>query len=136
MNMFSTKLLSTRMHGVVDYLSVGTLLALPRALGWSTSVTRLLTNAALGTLGYSLMTRYELGLVKVLPMTGHLLLDGMSGALLCGAPFLFPNEDTSVKAALVGLGAFEIVTALNTETTPSFGEQASETVEALRDRIQ
>lgn len=114
------KLFSTRTHGVIDYLSVGTLLALPRALGWSKSVTSLLTNAAIGTLSYSLLTRYELGLFKVLPMRGHLFLDGMSGALLAGAPFLFLDEDTSVNAALVGLGLFEIVASLTTETRPSF----------------
>ena len=69
------KLLSTRTHGVVDYLTAGTLLALPRAMGWGDRVTNLLTGAALGTVAYSLLTRYELGAVKVLPMKAHLALD-------------------------------------------------------------
>ena len=130
------KLFSTRMHGIIDYLSVGTLFTLPRALGWSARVTGLMTNAALGTLVYSLLTRYELGLVKVLPMKGHLALDGMSGALFCGAPLLFPDEDTSVKAALVGFGLFELAAAFMTETEPSLSERASQATDAIGDRIQ
>ena len=130
------KLFSTRMHGVLDYLTAGTLLTLPRALGWSQSVTRLLTNAGIGTIGYSLLTRYELGLVKVLPMQGHLILDAMSGAMLCGAPLLFPDEDTSVKGALVALGLFELTAALMTETEPSFGEQASQAVDSMQEYLR
>jgi hypothetical protein len=106
-------LISTKMHGALDYLTAGTLVALPRMLGWDKSVTSVMTNAAIGTVAYSLLTRYELGLVKVLPMKGHLALDAMSGALFCGAPLLFPDEGTDVKGLLVGLGIFElVVTAL------------------------
>ena len=112
------RFVSTRTHGILDYLSVGTLLALPRLLGWSKDVTRLLTGAAVGTLGYSLLTRYEFGAVKTLPMQAHLTLVGMSGALLCGAPLLFPDEDGSVTGALVALGLFELGAALTTETEP------------------
>lgn len=129
------KLFSTKAHGVLDYLSVGTLLALPRMLGWSEGVKMLLTNAAIGTLGYSLLTKYELGLWKKLPMKGHLALDAMSGAMLLAAPLMFPDEDGSVKGALVGLGIFELTAALTTETEPSFGEQLSQESERLMDTI-
>ena len=108
------RFVSTKTHGVLDYLSVGTLLALPRALGWGPRPTNLLTGAAVGTLAYSLLTRYELGLVRILPMPGHLALDALQGALLCAAPALLPDEDGSVAAALVGLGAFELAAALST----------------------
>ena len=128
------KLFSTRVHGVLDYLTAGMLFALPRVFGWSEAVTRLLTNASIGTLVYSVLTRYELGLIKVLPMKGHLTLDALSGGLLCAAPFTFLDEDTPVTGALVGLGAFEIMAALITETEPSFGEQAGEFADAVSDR--
>ena len=59
-------LISVRTHGMLDYLTAGALLALPRALGWSKPATSLLTNTAAATVGYSLLTRYELGVVKVL----------------------------------------------------------------------
>ncbi|MCU0494482.1 MAG: hypothetical protein MUD01_23080, partial [Chloroflexaceae bacterium] len=79
------KIFSTRTHGILDYVSVGTLFALPHVFNWHGPVKTLLTGAALGTLGYSLLTHYELGLVKALPMEAHLALDAMSGAMLCAA---------------------------------------------------
>ena len=108
----------TKAHGFLDYLSVATLLAAPRALGWGPRTTKLLTGAAAGTLVYSLLTRYELGLKKVLPMPGHLALDAAGGALFCAAPMLLPEEDGSVGAALIGFGLFEIGAALATRTQP------------------
>lgn len=119
-------LFSTKTHGVLDYVTAGTLLVLPRALGWSATVRTAVTGAALATLGASLLTRYELGLVKVIPMRAHLALDAISGATFCAAPFLFPDENTSVTGTLVGLGIFELVAAFGTDTEPSLGEQASQ----------
>jgi hypothetical protein len=130
------KLFSTRAHGILDFVTSGTLFALPRLLGWSKATTSLLTNAAIGSLVYSLLTRYEFGLLKVLPMKGHLTLDAISGATLAAAPFMFLDEDSSVSAALVGLGLFEITAALTTETEPSIGEQASEFLESTTSAVQ
>ena len=118
-------LISTKTHGMLDYLTAGTLVALPRALGWSSSVTSLLTNMAIGTVGYSLLTRYELGVFKVLPMTGHLIIDAMSGAALAAAPFVFLDEDSGVTTALVALGLWEIAAAAMTDSVPSLREQLS-----------
>lgn len=134
------KLFSTKTHGVLDYLTVGQLLMLPRMLGFSAEVTGFMRTMAFGTLGYSLMTRYELGPLKLLPMKGHLTLDAMSGALFCAAPLFFPDEDSTVKATLVGLGLFEIMAALTTQTQTSTDEQFSPelvryTVEDTADRL-
>src|SRR3954470_11757102 len=69
-----TKPISTKMHGVLDYLTVATFLTLPRAMGWNKSLTNAMTTLALGKLGYTLMTRHELGLVKLIPMQAHLVM--------------------------------------------------------------
>lgn len=130
------KLFSTKTHGVLDYLTVGTLLTLPRALGWNTRPTALLTNAALMTLGYSLATRYELGLLKLLPMRAHLALDAMSAVGLLAAPWLLPDEDSSVKATLIGLGLFELTVTLSTEAEPSYEEDVIAYIEDLQHRTQ
>ena len=133
------KPVSTRMHGVLDYLSVLMLLVLPRALGWSKPVTNLLTGVAVGTLGSSLLTKYELGLFKLLPVKGHLALDGMNGGLLAAAPFLLLSDNDkkgNVTPVLAGLGAFEIGAALLTRTKPSFEEQASQLGDQLEDRVR
>jgi hypothetical protein len=115
--------MSTRTHGVLDFLTAGTLAALPRALGWGERVTNTLTGVAIGTLGYSLLTNYEYGVLRVLPMKGHLAIDAMSGVAHCAAPALFPEEDRSTHAALVALGLFEIGAALLTQPEP-FAEEA------------
>ena len=129
------KLFSTKTHGVLDYVTAGQLMMLPRMLGWSDSVTSFMTSMGLGTVGYSLLTRYEYGPFKVLPMTAHLAIDAMNGALFCAAPVLFPKESSTVKATLVGLGLFEFMAALTTETEPSYGEQASQFVADARDSV-
>jgi len=122
------KVINTRMHGILDYLSVATLLALPRMLGWSDRVTTLLTVMAVGTLIYSLLTRYELGAFKALPMQAHLVLDFMSGALLLGAALMLGDEPNSVRMGLGLLGLFEIGAALMTDPTTSVaGESAPRT---------
>ena len=119
------KPISTKVHGVLDYLSVGTLAALPRLMGWDPAVRRLLTGAALGTLAYSLITRYELGVLRVLPMKAHLALDGASGLALAASPLLLKDEERSTAGALVGIGLFELGASLLTRTRPNdgFGEQ-------------
>lgn len=117
------KPISTRIHGIVDYLSVATLYGLPRLLRWDPKVTRLLTAAAAGTLGYSLLTRYELGLVKVLPMPVHLGLDSLNAVVQGAAPFLFLHEETAVTAALMALALSELAVVALTQMEPSRGEQ-------------
>jgi hypothetical protein len=109
------KLFSTKTHGVLDYTSVVALLALPRTMGWSKNVTNVLTASALGTLVYSLLTRYELGALKVLPVKTHLGLDALSGLLLAIAPFVFLREKQNVNKTLLGIGLFEISAALLTD---------------------
>lgn len=113
------KLFSTRTHGVLDYSSVVLLLVLPRALGWSKPVTSLLTGSALATLVYSLLTRYELGAVKRLPMPAHLALDRASGLALCAAAGTMKDEPAPVRAALLGLGLFEVTASLTTDSVPA-----------------
>lgn len=112
------KLISTRTHGVLDLVTAATLVTLPRALGWGDRVTSMLTALGVGTLGYSLLTNYEFGLRKILPMRVHLALDAASGASLCAAPWIFPDEAPEVIATLVGLGLFEIAAAMLTEPEP------------------
>ncbi len=111
-------LFSTRTHGVLDYASVVLLLALPRVAGWSRPVTHLLTGSALATLVYSLLTRYELGAAKLLPVPAHLALDRTSGVALCAAGGVMADEPPVVRAALAGLGLFEVFASLTTERQP------------------
>src|SRR4051812_45098498 len=113
------RLISTRTHGVLDYLTAGALIALPRAMGWSRRVTGLLTGAAALHVGYSLVTNYELGLVRLLPMRAHLAMDAVAGAALAAAPLMMDDEPDEVRAALLGIGLFELATTFSTDPDSS-----------------
>ena len=113
-----SKPISTKTHGAIDYLSVPLLVAAPRLFGWSPAVTRYLTVAAAGTLAYSLLTRYEFGAKPVLPMGTHLALDGVNGALTLAAPWLLGETSGAARAALMGMGAFELGASLLTDPEP------------------
>jgi hypothetical protein len=108
------RLIPTRIHGLLDYVTAVGMLLAPRALPLGKRTSRLLTAMGALTLVYSLVTRYELGAFKVLPMKGHLVLDGSSGVLFCASPLLLSDEKQPVLQALVGFGLFElVVTALS-----------------------
>jgi hypothetical protein len=133
------KPISTKTHGILDYLSAPMLVALPRLLQWDNKLTNILTGAGLGALGYSLVTRYELGLFKLLPMKWHLALDMMSGAMLAAAPFLLLNDDerdSGVNTILASIGAFEIAAALLTQPQPSLAESAREVISDLEAELR
>lgn len=119
------KLISTRAHGILDLVTVGTLDTLPWLLNWRPRTKSLVAAASASMLGYSLGTRYELGLVKLLPMKTHLLLDYAAGVMLAGAALRLPRERLSTRLALVGLGLNEIAVAALTEPTPPVAEQAT-----------
>src|SRR6478736_2628867 len=110
------KPISTRVHGIMDYMTAGFLFALPRAMGWSKTVTRLMDAAGMSATAYSLFTCYELGLVRVLPMKAHLSMDAMSGAAFLGAAAMLDDEDPEVRACLASIGVWEIAAALMTKT--------------------
>jgi hypothetical protein len=129
-------------HGILDYVTAPTLIALPRMLGWGQKVTWLLNGAGVGVLGYSVLTRYELGLVKVLPMKVHLAIDMASGGMLALSPFILLKKrerDVATTATLVGLGLYEIAAALLTQTQSpveqSDWENVTETLMSI-DRFQ
>jgi hypothetical protein len=110
------KPISTRTHGILDYLTVGFALAFPRLLNCRKEFTNAVTTLALGKLAYAMMTRHELGLVKLIPMKTHLALDAMGGATLAALPFLTDEEDPRAIACAVGQGVFDIIAAPMTET--------------------
>ncbi|HEX8912432.1 MAG TPA: SPW repeat protein [Humisphaera sp.] len=80
----------TRLHGMLDY-SVGTLFVLlPWLLRFHDNLpaTAVFVVLGLGAIGYSLVTRYELGLIPLVPMNVHLSIDLVSGLFLMASPWL------------------------------------------------
>ena len=104
------RFIPTRVHGVLDYVTAGVLIAAPSMLGFrkNSMQTWLPIALGVGTIGYSLLTDYELGLFKIIPMPMHLALDAANGALLAASPWLFGFAE-EISAPHLGLGLFEIV---------------------------
>ena len=111
-------MMSTKTHGILDFLSAGFLFMLPRAMRWRGRVGTLLTAMSFMTVAYSLLTRYEFGIVKVLPMKTHLIIDTASGIMLMFAPKALRIRNPLVITALVGSGLFEVAAASMTESEP------------------
>jgi len=133
------KPISTKTHGVLDYLTIATFITLPRVMGWSKGLTQGMTLLGLGKLGYTLMTRHELSIVKKLPMQAHLALDAAGGAALCAMPMLLGDEDdVGAQAACCSLGLFDIAAAPLTQTTmrrPELTVEYSEQTATAREHL-
>lgn len=113
------RFIPTRVHGVLDYLVGLAFIVLPWLLGFAAGGPETWIFPVLGVAAiiYSLLTDYEWGLSRVLPMPAHLAIDGLSGVLLASSPWLFGFADQVYLPHLV-LGLFEIVASLVTRTRP------------------
>ncbi|WP_324719549.1 SPW repeat domain-containing protein [Salinimicrobium sp. HB62] len=113
-------MISTKIHGYLDYIMGATLLVLPLFLeipAGAASTLPVILGA--GVIVYSLITDYELGLLKILAMKTHLLLDLLGGALLIVTPWLFGFADETFWPFII-LGVLEIGASLMTEKKPSY----------------
>jgi hypothetical protein len=114
------RFLSTRIHGVLDYLTGGLLIIAPWMLRFARGGAETWIMIILGAtvVVYSLITDYEWGIAKRIPMRIHLLLDLASGVLLAASPWLFGFSEYIYLPHLV-LGIFEIGASLVTQMVPS-----------------
>ena len=114
------RMIPMRVHGVLDYLTGGTLLSAPKVLGLNDvpASARVLRLAGGGAILYSLLTDYELGTVKLLPMPAHLAMDAASGVLLASSPWVFgfAKEGPRYWLPHVLVGTFEMLAAATSKT--------------------
>ncbi len=116
----NTRVIPTGVHGALDYLASGVNLAFPRLLGlhdapWAAAVPRL--NGAAG-LEYSLITDYELGVLKLVPMPAHLAFDAAKGAFMAASPWLFGFAKNGTRYWLphVLMGTADVLAAIASKT--------------------
>lgn len=116
------RVIPTRVHGMLDYLMGAVLIILPWLLDFeSDAAIWVPVILGAGTIAYSLLTDYELGVLRRLPMSTHLILDMLSGTVLAASPWLFGFAD-EVWVPHVVLGILEIGAAMMTQTIP--GDEA------------
>src|SRR3954465_4958867 len=110
------KPISTKMHAMMDLLTAGMALTLPRMLNCSEKLRTGMTCMALTKLGYGLMTRHELGFLKKIPMKTHLVLDTIGGATMAALPFMVDEEDPEAITCCVAMGMLDVAAAPLTQT--------------------
>lgn len=109
------RILSTRMHGTLDYVLGLALLLFPWLFGFSdVGGAAASVPIAIGVvlIVYSLCTDYEWGVLRNLPTGYHLALDLFAGILLALSPWIFGFADEEARAwlphVIVGLGLIAV----------------------------
>src|SRR4051812_20282517 len=114
----NARIIPTKVHAFEDYMTSATLPVAARKLN-VTPVTRRILNAVAAVAGtQSMMTDYEGGIVRVLPMRAHLMSDMVMGAGLISTAALMRRSPAVDRMMLAGLGAFSVALALLTRPVP------------------
>jgi hypothetical protein len=111
------RFLPTRIHGFVDYLWGILLILTPHLAGFADNrtATWVAWIFGAGAILYSLVTDYELGLVRLIPMPAHLALDAVAGAVLAASPWLLGFADR-LRWPHLAFGLFSVAASLVTRT--------------------
>ena len=89
------KIIGTKTHGYLDYIVGLLLIAAPWIFNFDRggAETWVPVAVGVGTIVYSLLTDYELGLSRTISMKTHLMLDMVGGLFLAVSPWLFRFAD-------------------------------------------
>lgn len=115
------RFIPTTIHGALDYLFGALLIATPWLMGfadWTTAHVVLFVFGA-GTIGYALITDYELGVWKLLKMGPHLVIDVLAGLALVASPFFLGFKDQVVWPH-IALGVVAMAAGAFTQAAPRY----------------
>jgi hypothetical protein len=96
----------SRVHAVTDYVFPALIAALSRRRGAATR--RIMQVGPVWHYAYTILTRYEGGLVPVLSMRTHLTCDAVGALGFVGAAALLRDEAPSDRILLAALGLGEL----------------------------
>jgi hypothetical protein len=115
------QIIDTKNHAYIDYIVGIILIAAAYLLNFQSENTPNIVLYASGSwaLLYSLLTKYELGLLKVIPINIHLMLDTISGTFLATSPWLLGFADKVFLPHLI-LGLLTIGAAVITSIKPEW----------------
>ena len=120
------RFISTKAHGVMDYLMGIVLIASPWLFNFDRGGAETWVPVILGVSAviYSLMTNYEYSMSHTISMRTHLTLDLFSGVLLAASPWLFGFHEYVYLPHLI-FGIAEIGASLMTVTRSSIETSVS-----------
>ncbi|WP_128543379.1 SPW repeat domain-containing protein [Larkinella soli] len=116
------RFIPTRIHGILDFASAFLFMASPWLFGFAWKDAGQWVPFIIGAfvVVVSLLTDYEYGIFRVIPMPVHLTLDILEGVILIASPWLFGFANKVYMPHIV-FGVFAIVAGLVTQksSTPS-----------------
>ena len=124
------KVINSMVHGFIDYMTGMFLLVTPYIFGFAEAEgAAVIAPRIIGLMiiGQSLFTRYELGIVKAIPFSMHLMLDYGIAALTLLSPWLFGFADLeNARTAMIAIGLMEFLVVIMTraETTVAVRQTA------------
>lgn len=117
------KFIPTKVHGVLDYIVAIALIFAPMIFGFSQvggAAVVIPVVLGIGLFLYSLLTKYEWGLIKVIGMPYHLVIDVVASVFLALSPWLFgfANQAWNAWVPHVVVGITVILVVLFSKTQP------------------
>ena len=109
------RLLPAWFHAIADYAVGFALIIVPIAVGGSSAAVATGIVVGVTVLAVSMLTKYPLGILKVLPFTIHSAGDYLAAALLLGAPWVLNfSGETGITAFYVVAGVAVLAVSLIT----------------------
>lgn len=122
------RFIPTKVHGALDYIVAIALILAPWIFGFADkggAAVIIPIVLGIGLILYSLFTKYEWGLVKVLGMPYHLIVDVVASLFLIASPFVFGFYDMdmwNVWVPHVAVGIAVIIVVIFSQTQPAAEE--------------
>ncbi|SFC35474.1 SPW repeat-containing protein [Parapedobacter composti] len=109
------RFIGRKFHAVLDYTAGIVLIAAPWLLGFApiAGAAWVAVIVGIALIGMSLLTDYEGGALKIVPMSTHLTIDVVAGLILAASPWLFGFYEQVYAPHLI-LGILEIGAGLFT----------------------
>ncbi|MEX0684679.1 MAG: SPW repeat protein [Balneolales bacterium] len=119
------RIISTRTHGILDYIMGVILIIAPWLLGFAAGGAETWVPVIIGTgvLLYSMFTNYEMGVSRQISMDTHLTMDAIGGIILALSPWLFGFAAIIWLPHLV-FGCAELLASLMTQRVASAERRA------------
>ena len=120
------RFIPARIHGIVDYPWGLLIAASPWLFGFADGSAAQWMPVLLGggIVLMNLLTDYEPGLVRIIPVSVHLVVDALGGALLAVSPWVFGFADRTYLPHLI-LGLAEVALSIFTRTRAESGVTAT-----------
>jgi hypothetical protein len=108
------RFIPTTVHGLADYVVGFIVMGLPFLFSWTGASRVTFVTLGIVVICYSLLTDYEFGLIRVLRIRFHLLLDAVFGLAMLAPPMVLRLPDES-RILIYVIGVLFIFLSLTTK---------------------